>query len=247
MIPAVPNFDGAPFTQARTVTNSGSNPSLARTPDGGFIVSWTEPNGTDLDVRARVFTAAGEPVGGFGSSRGAVILGTLTDASQDFPFVATNADHALFAWQDGGVRSADGSPSGVRGASFLMVNAPTHSDVSGDGVDDLLWRRGDGLVAEWLMTDGHIVGNNNLATIAASYQLQDTGDLNGDAFSDVLWRHEFRSGRAVDDADASPSSSSRRSPRSASTGATKGSATSAATDGTTCCGATTPARSRSGP
>ena len=73
------------------------------------MISWTESNGADLDVRARVFTAAGEPVGGFGSSA-PLALGTLTDASQDFPFVATNADHAFFAWQDGGVRSADGSP-----------------------------------------------------------------------------------------------------------------------------------------
>ncbi len=198
--PAVPGADGSPLSQVRTVTSSGSNPSLARTPDGGYVVSWTQSNGTDLDVRARVFTAAGEPAGGlvnggFTPARAPLTLGTLTDAAQDFSFVATNADHAFFAWQDGGVRPADGSPSGVRGAGFLMVDAPAHSDFSGDSVDDLLWRRSDGLVAEWQMRDGFIAFNTNLATVAASYQLQDFGDLNGDAFSDALWRHD--SGQVV--------------------------------------------------
>ena len=85
----------------------------------------------------------GSPSAGSEASAGLppLTLGTMTDASQDFSFVATNADHALFAWQDGGVRPADGSPSGLRGMSFLMVNVPTHSDFNGDGVDDLLWRR----------------------------------------------------------------------------------------------------------
>ena len=142
----------------------------------------------------------GKPSAGAGGPpvREPLTLGTLTDAAQDFSFVATSADHALFAWQDAGVRPADGSPPGVRGTSFLMVNAPMpHSDFSGDAVDDLLWRRSDGLVAEWQMSDGHIKigGNTNLATVAASYQVQDFGDLNGDAFADVLWRHD--SGQVV--------------------------------------------------
>ncbi len=97
---------------------SASHPSLARTPDGGFIVSWTESNGTDLDVHAEVFNSAGLPVG-----NGPLTLGTMTDAAQDYSFVATNADHALFAWQDSGVRATDGSPTSVRGESFQMISA----------------------------------------------------------------------------------------------------------------------------
>ena len=180
------------FSQNRVVSNGGSNPSLARTPDGGFIVSWTQSNGTDFDVRARVFTAAGEPVGGFANSPvlPPLTIGT-TNSSQDFSVVAANADHAFFAWQDAGSRPADGSPTGVRGMGFLMVNVPQHSDFNGDGVDDLLWRRTDGQVAEWQMRDGGIGFNGNVATIATSWQVQDTGDLNGDAFADVLWRHDF--------------------------------------------------------
>ncbi len=201
--PAAPpdTFGGPPATlsQIRIVSSSGSNPSLVRTPDGGFIVSWTQSNGTDLDVLARVFTAAGEPVGGSGGGAQPVLapltLGTITDASQDFSFVATNADHAVFAWQDGGVRTADGSPSGVRGTSFLMLDVPTHSDFNGDGTDDILWRHTQGQVAEWQMKAGNIGGNQNVAVVATSWQVQGTGDLNGDAFADVLWRHE--SGQVV--------------------------------------------------
>ena len=192
--PAVTGTDGAALSQIHSVTGSGSNPSLARSADGGFVVSWTESNGTDLDVRARAFTVAGEPVGGFGFGA-PLTLGTLTDADQNFSFVATNADHAFFAWQDGGVRPGDGTPTGVHGMMFQMFKVSAHSDFNGDAVDDLLWRRSDGQVAEWQMKDGQITANTNLANVASSYQLQDSGDLNGDAFADVLWRHD--SGQVV--------------------------------------------------
>src|ERR1044072_3525218 len=134
--PAVPGFGGiSVLSQMRIVASGGSNPSLARTPDGGFVVSWTEPNGGNLDVHARVFTAAGEPAGGFGDFgipvREPLTLGTLTDAVQDFSFVATSADHAFFAWQDGGVRPADGTPTGVDGMMFQMFKVSAHSDVHG--------------------------------------------------------------------------------------------------------------------
>jgi hypothetical protein len=196
--PAVPGLvSPSTFSHVRIVAQGASNPSLARTPEGGFIVSWTESNGTDLDVRARVFTAAGEPVGGVDSGgvplRPALTLGT-TDSSQDFSFVATSADHAFFAWQDGGVRPADGSPTGVRGMSFLMVNA-AHSDFNADGVDDVLWQHSSGQVAEWQMSAGQIAQNSAVATVAGSWHFQGLGDFDGDARSDALWRND--SGQAV--------------------------------------------------
>lgn len=66
-------------------------------------------------------------------------------------------------------------------------------DFNGDGMADILWRKTDGLTEIWLMgmTGREQVGGGATFSQADNaWQVQQTGDYNGDGKSDILWRHD---------------------------------------------------------
>jgi serine protease len=68
-------------------------------------------------------------------------------------------------------------------------NAHTSTDFNADLKDDLLWRNPTtGGVAAWLMNGTSILSSAVLYTNPA-YSVTNTGDLNGDGRSDLIWRH----------------------------------------------------------
>jgi hypothetical protein len=73
-------------------------------------------------------------------------------------------------------------------------------DFNGDGRSDILWRAGDGRIADWLgTTNGGFTGNGAHSANAVSndWQVAGTGDFNGDGNSDILWR-SASTGRIAD-------------------------------------------------
>jgi hypothetical protein len=72
-------------------------------------------------------------------------------------------------------------------------------DFNGDGRDDVLWRRTDGALTDWLGTaNGGLAPNSaNLLTVVSSdWHVAAIGDYNGDGRDDILWRNN--DGRITD-------------------------------------------------
>ena len=127
-----------------------------------------------------------------------------------------------------------------------LSNVPPN-DFNADANSDVLWRHNNGFVSEWQMNDDQIIDNLGVAQPSNAYHFQDTGDFNADGQRRHLVAPRQRSGRALDH----ERQSDRREPggrrRSATIGTTRAPLISAATARATCSGATTTARSRSGP
>ena len=84
--------------------------------------------------------------------------------------------------------------SRLRGLDFSL-DATWHldggGDFNGDGRDDLIWRRDDGLFSEWLSTgDGFEKNVYVNGYVGTDWSLESTGDFNGDGKADLLWRHD---------------------------------------------------------
>ena len=123
---------------------------------------------------------------------------------------------------------------------------PVPSDFNGDVSSDVLWQHASGFMADWQINGGQITNNSGVAIPIPTLRFQDTGDFNGDGRADVLLRHD--NGQvALWTMNGAQIVSSERSPRSATTGATRASPISTPTARATCCGGTTTDRLRSGP
>ncbi len=59
-------------------------------------------------------------------------------------------------------------------------------DFNGNGRDDILWRRSDGMVSVW--DDGQIGLAHWIDLIPTDWQIAGTGDFNGNGRDDILWR-----------------------------------------------------------
>ena len=131
---------------------------------------------------------------------------TITDFSRGDKIVITDANLSGFSFSlsganltyTGGSMTLSNAPHGhliasaAAGGGVKLQFAPAHSDFSGDGLSDLLWRNSDGTVTDWLGTStGSFSGNwDNLHNNpGASWQVVGTGDFNGDGLSDIVWRN----------------------------------------------------------
>ena len=91
------------------------------------------------------------------------------------------------------VVAQDSSP-GVSGVDLVAANRMSGiTDFDGDGHSDILWRNINGSVSTWAVT-GNAAGNHLQASVfngaaPTSWQIVETGDFNGDAVSDILWRN----------------------------------------------------------
>lgn len=81
-------------------------------------------------------------------------------------------------------------------ATYLVSNewqVEQTGDFNRDGLDDILWRRADGTVTEWLgRTNGSFFTTTAIPTytVSAPWHIIETGDFNGDGRNDVLWRND---------------------------------------------------------
>jgi len=66
-------------------------------------------------------------------------------------------------------------------------------DFNGDGRDDIAWRRSDGAFTTWLAQgNGSFVSNdaNSWTVLPTNWQVEGTGDFNGDGRDDLVWRRD---------------------------------------------------------
>jgi hypothetical protein len=68
-------------------------------------------------------------------------------------------------------------------------------DFNGDGLIDILWRNGAGAVSIWFSNvnaaqnnSPYIAYTTGLGSAPTSFNILQTGDYNGDGFSDILWQ-----------------------------------------------------------
>jgi hypothetical protein len=78
---------------------------------------------------------------------------------------------------------------GIAADTTTFFTSARPIDFNNDGVDDLLWRNGDGSVSAWTSSGGHVVPPNGpFGSAPVSATIEGTGDFNGDGRSDVLFR-----------------------------------------------------------
>jgi hypothetical protein len=85
---------GPEFRVNNTISGTQEDPAIAGLNDGGFVVTWTSPDGEDEGIFGRRYTAAGEPVGvQFRVNR------TATRTQHDSSVVALKDGGFVVVWQ----------------------------------------------------------------------------------------------------------------------------------------------------
>jgi hypothetical protein len=80
------------------------------------------------------------------------------------------------------------TPTPVTPAPASCTLASRLGDFNGDGRSDLLFRRGDGLLAEYLMNGFQVAAVNVLGNVGVDFTLVAAADFNGDGTADLLFR-----------------------------------------------------------
>jgi hypothetical protein len=167
----------------------------------------------DVDNDGTVDLIMRNPVGYFGcillDSDGSIRTGVVIGGpvSSNWVVVASgdidgNGTIDLF-WRDmasGWVAYWMLNSDGTRKKSGLIGNGPVSSswtiegciDVNGDITPDLLWRNASGRLAYWVMNpDGSRSGDAGFIgfNVDLAWQVQGTGDIDGDGPVDLIWRH----------------------------------------------------------
>ncbi|HSP07278.1 MAG TPA: PKD domain-containing protein, partial [Acidobacteriota bacterium] len=187
------NADGSAKGSEQVVAQSDSEnaPDVATNSTGRFVVVWRD--GTDDQVRARVFNASGNPDGG----------AFKVDSSPNNQFAPTvgmneNGDFTV-AWQTnaaGGILyrqfSADGNPNGASrsaGTGGDKDYAPSLS-MNGDGMFCIAWR--DDLLNVWtrqFQSNGDPIDNAFKASQSGGDQLEPTCAIDGSGNFMVAWKY----------------------------------------------------------
>jgi hypothetical protein len=191
-----------------TTTGAQNEASVVALADGGFLVTW-EDDFANL-VRGQRFDAAGNKIG----SEFTVKNGDDGTTSVDSPEAALLADGGRIAYAIGDVSTGDRDVT----TSMWRTRDVSH-DFDGDGKSGVLWRHDSGQVYFWEMnglgiqSEGSVAhawrhdsgpvyiwemdglgtkaeGGVAHAPVPNDWQIQGTGDFNGDGHSDILWRHD---------------------------------------------------------
>jgi serralysin len=153
--------------------NRQSEPHVAALPNGGFVITWQDEPGEVVnaliyDIKAQVFDAAGNKVGG------EFLVSTETANGQWRPQVAALADGGfIIVWTDDSLTGGDSSESAIKAQRFdsqgnrvgetFLVNVVTGGDQQGGHVAVLA----DGAVVVTWDDDSHIGGDASWTAIKA--------------------------------------------------------------------------------
>jgi autotransporter-associated beta strand protein len=101
-----------------------------------------------------------------------------------------NNDGQLVTWfmQNASSFSAASGTLTVGAGNEWMVQ--DIGDYNGDGKDDILWRRDDGLVGDWLMNGLAPTAFGTPGSVGFNWKVQGSGDTDGDGKDDIIWREE---------------------------------------------------------
>jgi hypothetical protein len=164
--------------------------------DGISDILWRRDDGTLTDW-------LGTQSGGFTSN-----AGNLLDVVDNQWQIAGTGDFngdgrfdVLWHRADGTITNWLGTASGglaPNAANELEVVATdwqivATGDFNGDGKDDILWRRTDGTITDWLGTaNGSFAPNaaNALDVVSTDWKIIGAGDFNGDGIDDIMWRND---------------------------------------------------------
>ena len=159
-------------------TNSGVVTNWLGQPDGGFVSN-------DANAMDRWAIGVFEGFGDFnGDGRTDTLMRTSTGNLYESLTYPEGAHY--FHW----------SGSFVRNVPTNWSIAGT-GDFNGDGRDDILWRRDDGALTNWLAVPQdpsfiNFVSNDSaaLSFVPTYWKVVGTGDFNGDGRSDIIWRRD---------------------------------------------------------
>jgi hypothetical protein len=114
------------------------------------------------------------------------------DGQEDILWRNVSGDLAIWFMKEGAlVKQHSPAPGTLEPAGRWSVQRT--GDFDGDGLDDILWRRTNGLAALWFKADplGQVfLGYNNVpAPVDNAWQVKGVGHFDPDGFADILWRH----------------------------------------------------------
>ena len=135
---------------------------------------------------------------------------TITDFGLHDQIVFSDADSASFSFSlngttldytggslslqtiSGGYHFVRNLAAGGEVSLTLAANGsnPISGDYNGDGRDDILWRRDDGPIGDWLgqVSGGFATNEAGIVAVSNDWQIVGAGDFNGDGRDDILWR-----------------------------------------------------------
>ena len=113
-------------------------------------------------------------------------------------FNGDGRDDILWRHNSGSIATWSGAANGgfvvndIAGLPFGPIDWQVlgAGDFNGDGRADILWRRADGTIADWLgkADGGFTVNPASIITVSNQWQIVAIGDYNGDHRDDILWR-----------------------------------------------------------
>jgi hypothetical protein len=166
-------------------------PKVTGTPDGGFVVTWTDINGPAPDtdgssVHARRFDPYGNP---FGDD---FVVNSLTDNLQLGPVIATSGGNVMTAWQDYASRPGDTSPPGLQAQAFSTpgfdYDSASFGDFESTGRSGLLFQA-TGFAVIWTTNAAGTHEDSGFGTTPSGFGIDGTGNFNSTPGDDILLRN----------------------------------------------------------
>jgi hypothetical protein len=158
--------------------------TLTHNGDGTWTVSGTGENDTLSNIEKvsfndAVVVTANKAAADFNGDSKSDILWQNISSGQTQIWMMNGTD----------IQSGNNLPPANLGTSWQVAGT---GDFNGDGESDILWRNNSsGRTQIWLMNGTDIQSGNNFtpANLGTSWQVEGTGDFNGDGKSDILWQN----------------------------------------------------------